>query len=446
MRNLILRKFDDRVAVITVVGLGYVGLPTAALFADAGFEVIGVDINPKVIEVVSLGSSHIKEPGLEELVRKNVNDRRMHLTTNLLQATIDADVVILCVQTPLSKNKKPSLVYLKDACKTLAHGLSEGKLVVIESTVPPGTTKNHIAPMIERISGLRCGKDFWLAYCPERLTPGKALKEFVENSRIIGGYNSESGEIAFHLFKTLVKGELLLTDSTTAEVAKLAENTFRDVNIAFANELALICKHIGVDVMKVISLANTHPRVNIHNPSCGVGGPCLPKDPFLLLYSVEKNKFKSKIILPSRRLNTEMPLYTIKLIIKALKKNHKCIKNSKIAILGVSYKGNVDDSRNSPAQKIIQILMRLGAHVSVYDPFCNESFGAERVRSIEAACTDADCLVITTDHDQFKRLNLSNIRMLMKEKPIIVDGKRLLDANAVQRENFEYLGVGYGLN
>jgi len=441
-----IRKLESRKAVIAVVGLGYVGLPTAALFAEAGFKVIGADINSKAIEAVSSGKNHIKEQGLDELVRKNANEGRLRATTNVSQATKDADAIILCVQTPLTKNMKPNLAYLEEACRTVASGLSKGKLVVVESTIPPRTTRDRVAPILEKISGLRCDEEFWLAYCPERLTPGKALKEFVENSRIVGGYNTESAEIASRLFKTVVKGEILVTDSTVAEVAKLSENTFRDINIAFANELALICEHVGVDVMRVIPLANTHPRVNIHNPSCGVGGPCLPKDPFLLLSSVNRKKFKSKVIVPSRRLNETMPLHTARLIIGALKKVDKSIKNSKIAILGVAYKGNVDDARNSPAEKIIQVLTQLGARVTVYDPYCDESFGAERTKSIEDAATNADCLVITTDHDQFKHMKLSSIKMLMKEKPVIVDGKRLLEAEVVKRENFEYYGVGYGSN
>jgi UDP-N-acetyl-D-mannosaminuronic acid dehydrogenase len=446
MRNLMIRKLDSKKAVIAVVGLGYVGLPTAAIFAEAGFKVIGADINSKVIETVSSGKSHIKEPGLDELIRKNVKEGKLSATTSVLEATKDADVIILCVQTPLTKNKRPNLVYLEEACRTVASGLSKGKLVVVQSTVPPRTTRDRIAPILEKISGLRCGEKFWLAYCPERLTPGKSLKEFVENPRIVGGYDAESAEIASSLFKTVVRGEIFVTDSVVAEVAKLSENAFRDVNIAFANELALICERIGVDVMKVITLANTHPRVSIHTPGCGVGGPCLPKDPFLLLSPVKKGKFESKVVEPSRRLNETMPLHTVRLIIGALKKVAKNVGSSKIAILGVAYKGNVDDARNSPAEKIIRELTRLGARVVVYDPYCNESFGAGSAKSIEEAAMDADCLVITTDHEQFRYIKLGSIKTLMKGKPVIVDGKRLLEAEAVKRENFDYYGIGYGLN
>ena len=442
MKKELVEMVRTRQARIAVIGLGHVGLPASSLFADAGFQVTGADLKQEVVEAVSSGKSHIRELRLEELVGKVVRQGRLKVTTNTRQAAREADIVMLCVQTPITKGKKPSLTHLRKACEAVADGLSKGKLVVVHSTVPPGTTKNLVAKMLEEGSGLKCGEDFWLAYCPERIAPGKAIQEFIENVRIVGGYNSESVEIAVELFKTVTSGEILTTDCTSAEVAKVAENTFRDVNIAFANELALICEQMGVDVMDVIRLANTHPRVNIHKPGCGVGGPCLPKDPYLLLYSVKEKGFKSKMIKPSRELNDYMSKHAVELVVEGLTKAGKDVSKSKVAVLGVAYKGEVDETRNSPAERIVRELLSLGVDVMVYDPYCDESFGAERAKDVDEAVRGADCIVIATDHKLFGDLDLGKIKALMSENPVLVDGRRIVHPVEAKKQGFTYLGIG----
>jgi len=307
---------------------------------------------------------------------------------------------------------------------------------VVQSTVPPGTTKKLVARILEEGSGLKCGEDFWLASCPERIAPGKAIREFVENVRIVGGYNSESVEIAVELFKAVTKGDILTTDCTSAEVAKLAENAFRDVNISFANELALICEQIGSDAMEVIRLANTHPRVNIHKPGCGVGGPCLPKDPYLLLHPVKDKGFKSRVIESSRELNDYMSKHTVELVVQSLRKTGKDVSDSKIAVLGAAYRGEVNETRNSPTESIVHELMGLGAKVVIYDPYCEETFGAEKAKDILEASKGSDCLVICADHEAFKRLNIQKIRALMNSKPVIIDGRRILSAVQAKKKGF----------
>lgn len=439
----ILEKIRSKDARIVVVGLGHVGLPMAAIFANAGFYVTGIDIKKEIVKSVSTGRSHVKEHGLSKLIERVVKNGKLKASTGMLQAVKKADITMISVQTPLTKNKEPDLAPLENACKAVAKGLSKGKLVVVISTLLPGATRNLVAKRLEEGSRLECGRDFLLAYCPERIAPGKAIQEFMENSRIIGGFNRESAEIAAELFKLITKGEMMVTDCATAEVAKLAENTFRDVNIGFANELALICEKLGVDVIEVIRLANTHPRVAIHNPSCGVGGPCLPKDPLLLLHPVRQKEFTSRLISPSRELNEYMPKHTVKLVLKALKETHKDIKKAKITVLGVAYKGEVEDTRNSPAEKIIHDLINLGASVKVYDPFSNEDFGAERTTDTLKAVKNADCLVIVTDHNVFRELDLQRIRGLMNEKPVIVDGRRVLNPEEAKKQGFSYFGVGY---
>jgi UDP-N-acetyl-D-mannosaminuronic acid dehydrogenase len=444
LKKELVEIINARKARLAVIGLGHVGLPAAVIFADLGFQVIGVDLKREVVEAVSSGKRRIREPGLAELVGKVVRQGRLKVTTGIQQAIREADVVIICVQTPITQDKEPSLTYLAKACEAVAEELSKGKLVVVQSTVPPGTMKNLVARMLEEGSGLKCGEDFWLANCPERIVSGKTIQEFIENARIVGGYNSESAEIAVELFKAVTKGDILTTDCASAEVAKLAENAFRDVNVAFANELALICEQIDIDAMEAIKLANTHPRVNIHKPGCGVGGTCLPKDPYLLLHPVKERGFKSRVIEPSRELNDYMSKHAVGLVAKALKNLGKDVSESKVTVLGAAYKGDVDETRNSPAERIVRELMGLGAEVMVYDPYCEESFGAGRAKDVDEAVTGADCIVIATDHKMFGELKLEKIRALMNEKPAIIDGRRVVGPLEAKKQGFVYIGIGHG--
>ncbi len=439
----LIKKIRRKTACIAVVGLGRVGLPVAAVLADIGYRVIGVDIRKEVVKAISSLKIRTKEPGLDELIKKVIETGKLKTTTNDLEAVKAADIAIICVQTPLAENIEPNLIYLRMACEAIAKGLSKGKLVTVESTVPPGTTKNLVARILEE-SGLKCGKDFWLAYCPERITSGKIIQEFIKNVRIVGGFNKESANIAAELLKVVTKGGVIITDCMSAEIAKLAENAFRDANIAFANELALICERVGADVVEVIKIAKTHPRVSIHKPGCGVGGPCLAKDSRLLSYSAKEKGLLPKIIRFSRELNDHMPEHTVELLARALKEAGKHVKNSKIAIFGVAYKGQVDDASNSPAEVIIRKLIGLGARVIVYDPYCKENFGVEKAPNITKAVRGKDCVVIVTDHKPFEDLNLEGIKALMNEKPVIIDGRRIIDATEAKKQGFTYFGIGYG--
>jgi len=443
MKDIVLGRIRHRTARVAVFGLGRIGLPIATTIAEAGFQVIGVDLNSKIVKAVSKGRVDTTELGLSNLIKQVTKKGLLKATSNGEVPVKESSIIVICVPTPIREDKTPNLSYIEDACETIAHTLNKGKLIIIESTLPPKTTKTFIPPTLKRGSELRCGLDFWLAYCPERLTPGKVLKEFVEDDKIIGGYNTESAEIAAEFFKTFIKGDILTTDATTAEVSKLSENTFRDVNIAFANELALLCEYLGVDVMDVIKLANTHPRVNIHMLGCGVGGPCLPKDPYLLLHS--DKGFDSYVIKKARIMNDEMPKHIVDLVLKGLRDLGKRVLNSKITILGTAYKGNVDDPRLSPSKPIIEKLLDLGAKVVTYDPYCSESFKAEKTRSFVEAVTDSDCIIVATDHTEFKDIDFSKLKKSMNDNPIIVDGRRIVDPVKAKKTGFKYYGVGYGV-
>jgi len=444
MKDEMLKKIKEKSAHLAVVGLGRIGLPIAAVFANAGYPVIGVDNNKNIVSAILSSKFSSKETGIQEIIREMIKIGRLEATTDTAKAVKSANIVIICVQTPLKKTADPNLEYLQTVCNAIGKSLTKGKLVIVESTVPPRTTMNFVAPILEKQSRLKCGKDFWLVHCPERIAPGKAIQELSENARIAGGFDSESAEIAAELLTKVTKGTVMVTDCTSAEVAKLAENTFRDVNIAFANELSLICERIGVDVMEVIKIANTHPRVNIHKPGCGVGGPCLTKDPYLLLNANSGKPFSSKIIYPSRKLNDSMPENAVRLLGQTLKQTGKNIKNVKIAILGVAYKGQVDDVTNSPAEPIVHRLVDLGATVVVYDPYCKETFGAEKASSIISAVSGKDAVLIEADHDLFKKLNLKELKSVMRETPIIFDCRRIIDAAEAKKHGFLYAGIGYG--
>ena len=274
---------------------------------------------------------------------------------------------------------------------------------------------------------------------PERIAPGKAIQEFIENTRLIGGTGPNSTKVAARLFSTVCKN-VIETDASSAEVAKLAENTFRDVNIGFANQLALMCENLAVDISEVIKLANTHARVNIHMPGSGVGGPCLPKDPYLLLHPFKSLDYD--LITTARKINDYMPHHIVELVTKAFDIIDKDIGSSSITVLGTAYKGNVGDSRLSPSQSIITELLKRPKEVLVYDPYCEESFGARKVKTLVEAVKNSDCLVIATDHSIFKDLDLKKIKNQMKENPILIDGKRIINPLRAKKLGFTYLGVG----
>jgi UDP-N-acetyl-D-mannosaminuronic acid dehydrogenase len=387
---------------VCVLGLGYIGLPTAAVLATNGCRVVGVDINPKIVSIINEAAVHIKEPGLNTIVEAAVKSGNLVARV----APEAADVFIISVPTPFTVDKKADLSFVRSATNSILNCLVRGNLVILESTCPPGTTE-EIAAILEQ-SNLKAGEDFYLAHCPERVLPGHILKEIIENDRIIGGINVKSAELAQEFYQTFVEGTIYLTDATTAELVKIVENTYRDVNIAFANELSRICKRLKVDVWEVVALANKHPRVNVHWPGPGVGGHCISVDPWFL---VEKFK-EAKLVKLSREINDEQPHLVVEMV-KDLLKN---ISNPKVAVLGASYKANVDDARESPAHIIVDQLVRGGMKVAVYDPLV---VNFKYQTGLEDALNASDCLLLLVGHDQFKSLPKKLAEKLMRNKLVI---------------------------
>ena len=413
---------------ICVLGLGYIGLPTAAVLATHGFSVVGVDVNAAVVGTINNGGIHIKEPGLNTLVQAAIKSGNLVVRTR----PETADAFIIAVSTPL-KNREADLSYVKSAAESIVPYLERGNLVILESTVPPKTTEELLIPILEQTK-LRAGEDFYLAHCPERVLPGNILKEIIENDRIIGGINPESAVKAKDLYSTFVSGIIYLTDATTAEMVKVIENTYRDVNIALANELSRICMKLGMNVWEVIELANKHPRVNLLSPGPGVGGHCLAVDPWFV---VEKAPQVAKLIRLSRGINDEQPQFVVSMIEEMI----KGISNPKVTVLGVAYKGNVDDTRESPAIAIIDMLEKRGYDLGIYDSHVR-NFGYELL-GLEEALRGSDCAVLITDHDEFKQLSPEETGNLMRTKQIL-DTRRCLNLEKWRAAGFNVrlLGVG----
>ena len=433
-------KIEARSSVTAIVGLGIVGLATAVGFADVGFPTKGYDINNSLVSDLKNGKPLYHEEGLSSELKRLVSRGSLAFTSEPKEALASSDIVIVCVPTPLKKSKAPDLRYLLSAIGKIGGLLRSGALVCITSTVPPLTTLKLIKPALERASHLTCGRDFWLSYCPERVIPGDALNEFRNNAKVIGGCDLRATELSEILFSQVTKGRLCLTDSTSAEVSKLAENSIRDVEIAFANQLALLSERIGVRVREVIACANTHPRVRILQPGPGVGGACLPKDPYMLMWPYGYSRTPNPVIVAARNTNESMPKYILRAIMKTVRRLGKPASKTTIAVLGTAYKGNTGDTRNSPAEPIIRELVKSFARVVSYDPYTPETFGAERGSDLSETIRTASCLVILADHREFGDVDFASFR----EKKIIFDFRNLLDPGKIESFGHVYVGLASG--
>ncbi|WP_333582790.1 nucleotide sugar dehydrogenase [Methanoculleus bourgensis] len=409
---------------ICVLGLGYIGLPTALLLAAHGSEVVGVDVKQSVVDCLNHGKLPFKEPGIEDLYLR-AKDRFVAESEPGA-----ADVFLVAVPTPLDPATKVSdLLYVKRAADMIAAHLKEGDLVILESTVPPGTSERVVIPRLEK-SGVAI-RDFLYAHCPERAIPGRTLKEMVCNSRIIGGYDRDSTEQATSLYQTFVRGEIYQTDTRTAEFVKLMENTCRDVNIALANEFAKLAEECGVNVWEAITLANKHPRVSILNPGPGVGGHCIAIDPWFLT----ENSTRCRMVSTAREVNDSMPNYVLHITRDLL----TGIKSPVISIFGVAYKGNVGDTRESPAFKFIQLAENEGYAIRCHDPYVREF--PHPLMDMADAAAGSDCIVILADHDCFHRIDPAELRMRTK---FVVDARNILDHERWTGQGFAVRVLGDG--
>ena len=413
---------------ICFIGLGYVGLPTAAMLAASGCKVLGVDIDDRVISSLSRGEIHIEEPGLQEVVSKAVTSG--HLRVSKTPEVCDAYVI--AVPTPILADKRADMAYVRAATESILPFLRKGALVILESTSPPGTTQEILCPILEK-SGLKPGEDLFVAYCPERILPGNVLRELVNNDRIIGGLNAQSTELAKSVYRRFVKSELHATTAITAELVKLFENTSRDINIALANEFAQIAEAAGSNGHEAIKLANQHPRVNILEPGPGVGGHCIPVDPWFL---VERYPALAKLTLAARQINDGMVDYLIaKLMALGIQKGQK------VAILGAAYKPDIDDARESPSERLAETLLHAGLQVTVHDPLVKRFHFP--LLPLEEALSGADACILAVHHAQYRGLTPEFFKRSMK-RPLVLDARNIFDANAFAAAGVELATLGVG--
>ncbi len=410
---------------ICVLGMGYIGLPTALLFANNGNEVVGVDINHGVVDLLNNGSMPFEEEGFQQLL-----DRSVEIDTFRARPDVEkSDVFLVAVPTPFDSDlKMADLKYVISACEMIYPHLKKGNLVIIESTIPPKTCENRVRKTLEK-SGLKAHNDFYISHCPERAIPGNTLYEMVHNDRVIGGIDEKSTQMTKDLYSCFVKGSLYLTNSNTAEMIKLMENTYRDVNIALANELAKISEEYGINVWEAVDIANKHPRVNVHRPGPGVGGHCIAIDPWFL---TEDSK-SSGLISLSRQINDSMPVHVLGMV----KKMVEGIDDPIITVFGVAYKGDIGDTRATPARKFIRLAEKEGYWVRVYDPYVTD-FECP-ILQLDEAVDGSDCIVILTDHGVFKTMDFGHIASKMRNRKII-DTRNLFEDCCPQDFDLKVLG------
>ena len=410
---------------LTVVGLGYIGLPTSIMFANHGVDVVGVDVNPSVIEKLNSGSIHIEEPGLQEAYMNALDKGKFKASLEPEKA----DAFIVAVPTPNNDDEYKSFgnKYLMQALENILPVLEKGNTVIVESTLAPRVMDDEVKPFFEE-HGYTIGEDLYLVHCPERVLPGKILEELIYNNRIIGGMTKECVEAGKKVYGVFVKGEMIETDAKTAEMSKLVENTFRDFNISLANELAKVCNGLEINVLDVIEMANKHPRVNVHQPGPGVGGHCLAVDPYFI---IAKDPEETKLIQLARETNVSMPNYVVDTAKNILKK----LNGNKVTIFGLTYKGDVDDIRESPAFDIYELLKNeAGIEVSAYDPHVELDFVE---KDLGKSIKDSSLVLILSDHSEFKFLSSSQFEG-MKDK-VIFDTKNIIQS---EFENVEYYNYG----
>ena len=431
---------------IVVIGLGRIGLPTAAVFARAGGMVTGVDIKKDVVNDTNAGRCPLSdEPGLADLVREGARTGNLVATTEASQALSKANFVIICVPTPVYETKTPDYSAVLKSTRTLGKSLRKGCVVIVESTVGPGIVEGMVGPILEEESGLKVGKDFGLVACPERSDPGNIMQNMKSLPRLIGGVGSGWTDATMALYEAALGIKAIrVSDPKTANAAKLTENLFRDVNIALANEFALLFEELGVDTIEVINACASKYNFMPHYPGLGVGGPCLTANSYYLISEGIKAGNIPYLIRMAREINDRMPDHTVELIEEALNEAGKTVGGSKIAMLGVAYKPNIKDIQLTPVERVVTRLKEMGGKVEVYDPMFKgeEVFGIRGKSSLETAVKGADCLVIGTAHDEFKHLDLEELSKLVRIRAALVDGRNLFSPSAVLKAGFAYRGVG----
>lgn len=436
---------------IAVVGFGYIGTVIGAVLADRGWPVTGIDVRQSVVDEINSGKTSVPEPGLGEMVATNVRVGRLRATTDF-GAIAHNDFVIVTVGTPLGPDYEPIVDDIKAAARAVGEHLHRGHLVVLKSTVPPDTTETLVLPILEETSGLRAGADFGLAFCPERLAEGQAIHELTSIPVVVGAVDELSARACSTLWRhALGVDSIVVDDPRTAEMVKLADNLWIDLNIAMANEMAKVCDRLKMDVLQVIDAANSMPKgthnVNILRPSMGVGGYCLTKDPWFVNHLGESLGLELGIPRTSRTVNDTMPAYTYGLLTQLLADQDKAIETSKIAVLGIAFKNNTGDCRLTPTKYVVELLEQSGCGLSIHDPWVPDEEAPTVTKipltpDIESAVKDADALVVLAGHREFHQIPLARLADLTAAGCVFLDGRNSFDPAAVRAAGFVYKGIG----
>ncbi len=438
-------KIQRKKAVVAVYGLGYVGLPLLLQTASKGFKTVGVDINNKKVLKLKKGETEVLTSQEKNVFKKLIEEGLVELTSDGNYASDKAEVHIICVPTPVDEVGIPDLKFVVEAAETISKGLREGEIVVSESTSYPGTVDYVIRPVLEK-TGLKAGEDFYLAFSPERISPGDPYK-ISEIPKVVGGVNKESTDLSALFYQQILDAPVIpVSDAKTAEMTKMLENIYRVVNIALINELAVFAEKLGIDIWEVIRAASTKPfGFQSFHPGPGVGGHCVPVDPLYFSFLVRKMGKISHFIELATEINNKMPEHVVELVEAALNSVKKSVKGSTLSIYGLTYKKDVPDLRNTPSKKIIKFLLELGAKIKVYDPYVkkvtlgNETFKSEK--NVFECAKGSDCLIFLTDHKMFKSINIEELIEKMKEK-IIVDGRNIFDRETCERKGIHYFAIG----
>lgn len=417
---------------VAVIGLGYVGLPVACLCIEKGMDIHGADIDSKRLELIGKGASPIDDPYLNNEVSRIKG--KIKLTNNVAAASKSSSTIIVCVPTPVDKNHLPELSALKNACEGISKGLQKGALVVIESTIFPGTVEEIVLPILKKSN-----VNFYLAHCPERIDPGNKKFTIKNIPRVVAGIDRESTKKAAEFYRGIIDADIVELSSTkAAEATKIMENTFRDVNIAFVNEMAKSFDKAGIDIMEVIKGASTKPFSFMpHYPGAGVGGHCISVDPYYLISKAKQLGFDHKFLTLAREINESMPSYTVELLEQELKKIGKKLENAKVGVLGLAYKSNVDDTRESPSLKIIEILNERKANVSFFDPYVKKQ---SNVKDLNELLEKSDYIVLVTDHKEFREMDLNKLKE--NNIKIVIDGRNCIDKEKIKDLGILYHGIG----
>jgi nucleotide sugar dehydrogenase len=431
---------------VCVVGIGRIGLPTALSFTKSGLRTIGVDINENLVRTINSGVFPLNdEPGYEEIFNDAIKNKMFSTTTKIEDAVPDSDLILLSLPTPMDENNVPDYSALRNAASRLSEILSPNSLVIVESTVEPGFIEDEMVSIILKSGRLKIKETFFIGVCPENANPGEILYDFTNLPRLIAGINNDVTKIIKMIYNFVFPVELVeMPNCKTANAVKLTTNVFRDINIAFVNELSLMFEKLGIDTMKVLEAAKKKYNFQVHYPGSGVGGPCLPINSYQLLNTARRTGTKLSIIESSRKINEKMPDHTVELISDAFKECNKSIQNSEILILGVSYKPNVKDIQLSPAEHIIKKLQNLGANVHIYDPnfSSSEVFGIKVEDNLDDILSKMDAAVIVTGHDDFKKIEISSFTKM--KTPILVDTSRIIELQSIKQYNIIFRGLGRG--